>query len=298
MKNGIYTMAAEEYHRDPCDVPSLSASIAHVICSQSPLHAWAKHSRLNPDFKREEQAGWDIGTCAHALLLEGAAAVDVIEAPDWRSKGAQLARENARAEGRIALLAKHYDGVQAMVGAAKIQLSNLDIDPQPFTDGKPEQTLVWEEDGATCRARLDWLRDDRATIDDYKSTKGSANPEAWTRTLYQIGADIQAAMYLRGLAAVNMDGLSLYDQPEFRFIVQETYAPYALSVVSLGPAALEIANRKVEYAIRTWRECLEKGEWPGYSSQVCVADLPPWEENRWLEKEEREEFDYGEGCTF
>jgi hypothetical protein len=277
---GILTIPAVEYHADKiADQPSLSASLAATICSSSPLHAWAEHPRLNPDFKREERSGWDIGTAAHALLLEGVAAVDVIEAPDWRSKGAQLARETARAEGRIALLAKHYDGVQAMVGAAKIQLSNLDIDPQPFTDGKPEQTLVWEEDGVTCRARLDWLRDDRAAIEDYKTTKGSANPGSWTRTLYQIGADIQAAFYLRGLRAI--EGA----EAEFRFIVQETYAPYALSVVSLDYAAMQLADRKVEYALRTWKRCLEEDHWPGYSSQVCVAELPAWEQTRWLERE-------------
>ena len=89
MKPGIYTMTAEEYHSDPADVPSLTASIAHIICSQSPLHAWANHPRLNPDFKREEQANWDVGTAAHALLLEGNEGVAMIDYPDWRKKEAR-----------------------------------------------------------------------------------------------------------------------------------------------------------------------------------------------------------------
>ena len=164
-----------------------------------------------------------------------------------------------------------------MVAAAGPQLDVLKIDTPLFKDGKPEQSLFWEEDGVQCRARLDWLRDDRATIDDYKTTKGSANPEAWTRTLYSIGADIQAAFYIHGLEAVQLDA-----SPEFRFVVQEQTAPYALSVVTLGYAAMALAERKIEYAIQTLADCLATDTWPGYADQVCEAELPPWEEVRWL----------------
>ena len=302
MTAGVLTIPESEYHADKIgDAPSLSASIAKVICNASALHAWNEHPRLNPDYKPKVSDKFDIGTAAHALLLEGKSAVEVIEAPDWRSKGAQEARDLARSEGRLPLLHKNWDEVQAMVEAARRQIDTLDVDPKPFTDGKPEQTLVWEEDGVICRARLDWLRDDRATIDDLKTTRGSANPESWTRTLYSIGADIQAAFYLRGLFAVDAsDGPEVEwgTVPVFRFVVQETFAPYALSVVELGSAALAIADRKVEYAIQTWKRCLAEDRWPGYADQVCVAELPPWEEARWLDKETIEEFDYGEGVPF
>src|SRR5689334_23413702 len=39
---------------------------------------------------------------------------------------------------------------------------------------------------------------------------------------------------------------------------------------------------KVKYALRLWRECLEADEWPGYAQQVAYAELPAWEESRWL----------------
>jgi hypothetical protein len=278
--NGIQTITSEEYHSS-C---ALSSSLAYLICSQSPLHAWTA-SRLNPDYKRQEEEKFDIGTAAHALLLEGSASVAMLDYPDWRTKEAQEARVAFRAAGKLPILSKHWDDIRAMVAATGPQLDALKVDPPLFKDGEPEQSLFWEEDGIQCRARPDWLRDDRATIDDYKTTKGSANPESWTRTLYQIGADIQAAFYLRGLLAINLPKVYI-PQPSFRFVVQEQTAPYALSVVSLGPAALEIANRKVEYAIHKWRECLEKDEWPGYPARVCVAEIPGYEETRWLEHEE------------
>ena len=185
-----------------------------------------------------------------------------------------------------------------MVAATWPQLDALKVDPPLFKDGKPEQSLFLEEDGVQCRARLDWLRDDRATIDDYKTTKGSANPEAWTRTLYSIGADIQAVFYLWGLESVESNVSDSLVPRQFRFVVQEQAAPYALSVVTLGYAAMELAERKIEYAIGRWRECLAADSWPGYSEEVCEAELPGYEEVRWLDKETREEFDYGEGVPF
>jgi hypothetical protein len=292
--NGIQTISAAEYHADPCEQPSLTASIAHLICSASPLHAWHAHPRLNPNFKREDESKFDVGSACHSLLLEGGAGVAMLNYPNWKTKKSQAARAAARAENKIPILPKDWATIREMVAAAGPQLDALKVDPPLFKDGKPEQSLFWEEDGVQCRARLDWLRDDRAAIDDYKTTKGSANPAAWThRTLYDIGADIQAGFYLRGL-----DILYPCEHPDFRFVVQEQTAPYALSVVTLDYAARTLAERKINYALATWKRCLAEDHWPGYSSQVCVAELPAWEETRWLEKETREEFDYGEGVPF
>lgn len=283
---GIHTTSPDDYHADRVtNAPTLSASIAHLLVTASPLHAWTAHPRLNPAYQREEDGKFDIGTVAHAVLLEGRDVVEVVDFPDWRTGAAREAREAAREAGRVPLLAKHWAAVEAMVSAARDQLAAHTAAPALFAEGLPEQTLVWEEDGGVgCRARLDWLRDDRRTIDDYKTTSGSANPERWERTLFGIGADVQAAWYLRGLAAVTRS----MTWAEFRWVVQETFPPYALSVVSLAPSALELASRKVEWALAVWRECLGSSRWPGYPVGVAYVESPGWEESRWLERELRE----------
>jgi hypothetical protein len=183
------------------------------------------------------------------------------------------------------LLAADWENVQAMVGAAWVQLENFGLDPHAFKAGKPEQTITWTEpNGVCCKARIDWLHDDLSAVDDYKTTSRSANPETWTRnTMYSIGADIQVAFYLRGLEALTGK------RPEWRYVVQETFPPYALAVVSLGPDVLELANAKVDYAIEKWASCLASGEWPAYPMRICWAEAPAWELSRWLEREAREE---------
>jgi len=170
-----------------------------------------------------------------------------------------------------------------MVAAVGEQLATHAADPPLFKDGKPERTLVWEEPGGVvCRSRLDWLRDDHTAIDDLKTTSRSANPEAYSRNLFGFGRDVQAAFYIRGVQELTGE------TPEFRWAVVETSPPYALSVVAPGPDILAIGRKKVEYAIDLWRRCLSTDRWPGYPIDVCYAELPPYEEARWLEKEVRE----------
>lgn len=285
---GFLTLTADDYHADLLGddgPPSLSASIASILVNASPAHARAQHPRLNPDYARDEQKKFDLGRAAHQVLLEGNASVAIVEEANWTTKAAKEARGWARENGLTPLLREQWEGVEAMVAAAREQLAGFDLSPVPFTDGRPEQTIVWSEpNGVTCKARIDWLHDDLSAIDDLKTTSRSANPASWTRkTLYNIGADVQAAFYLRGMERLTGK------RPDWRFVVVETFAPFALSVISLGPDVLELANAKVDYAVETWARCLESGEWPAYPQRVCWAEAPAWELSRWLEKEAREE---------
>lgn len=276
-------MSAAEYHADPCATPSLSSSIAHILCTRSPAHAWTAHPKLNPDFVREVDDKFDLGTAAHAAFLEGSyGGIEALDFPDFRTKDAKAARDIARADGKVPVLSKNVARVEAMVQAAHNQLDHHAARPGMFTDGQPEQTIIWNEGDVMCRARFDWLRDDLLTIDDYKTTSASANPESWGRTLFGIGADIQAAFYLRGLRE------NTGAEATFRWAVQETYPPYALSVISLSPDVLALAEKKVDYAIGVWQRCLKADSWPAYPTEIAYPGLPSYEEFRWLEKEERE----------
>jgi len=281
----VLDIGAAEYHADLTGTtPTLSASIIKTLLYQSPAHAWHNHPRLNPGYKREYEDRFNLGTVCHSLLLEDDASnIEVVDAPDWRTKLAKEAREWAKEYGRVALLAHQWEEVQAAVTGIRENIARLNVKPAPFTDGHPEQSIVWEENGVRCRALIDWWHTTTQTVDDLKTTERSANPEGWTRqTLFAIGADIQAAFYQRGVKAVA--GV----MPEFRFVVAETQPPYGVSVVALGPDVLELANRKIDHALRLWNECMESNKWPSYPTDVCYAQLPPWEESRWLEREIRE----------
>lgn len=275
---GIFARGAIERS----DGRALSASLAKTLCADSPLHAWT-NSRLNPDYVSEEKEIFDLGTVAHALMLEGLNAATVLDFPDWKTKAAREARDAARAQRQTPILTKHWDRVQLMVAAGKAQLAAHKQASEVFTDaGKPEMTLAWVDDhDVPCRARLDWLRNDLRRIADYKSTGTSANPETVARTAVSQGYDIQSAFYLRGLKKITGK------DADFVFVVQEDFVPYALSVVGMGPDFLWAGERKVQHAIDTWAECLETGRWAGYTNQIVYPVLPVWEETRITEQELR-----------
>lgn len=276
----IEDASADLYHADQLtDQPTLSATLAKVLCSQTPAHAREQHPRLNPNYKRLEEPKFDIGNAAHRLLLEGENCIHIVYAADWRTGHAKEQRDFGRSQGRIPLLEPQWLELEAMVAALVEQFAQLDAAPPVFTDGKPEQVIVWDEQGVKCRARLDWLRDDLTVVDDLKTTAKSADPRKWGQhTLFGMGYDIQAAMYRRAVRAVGGD-------PEFRFVVAEVMPPFLCSVVTLDHDAWMYADAKVDYALAVWKRCLETGRWDGYDRRVAYAQMPGWAAAAWEERE-------------
>jgi hypothetical protein len=277
LQPGIHDIPAAAYHADPAPAPSLSASIAKVLLNQTPRHAWLQHPRLNPHYQAEVSMNFDLGSAAHALILGDVQRFVHIDAENFRTKAAQNQRDEAYAAGLIPLLPDQWETVQAMAGAARAQLSRHEDASGAFTHGKPEQTLIWEDDGIYCRLRLDWLPDGGNVFYDYKTTSADAGPNGWgRRQLFDLGNDIQAGIYRRGIQRL----LGIKD-PVFRFVVQETKPPYALCVHGLSPATKMLADAKAYEAVRIWRWCTSGNRWPGYPRQVVYPDTPPWQALSW-----------------
>jgi hypothetical protein len=280
-EQGILSVDAQTYHSDAiADVPSLSASVAVTMIQKSPLHAFTAHPRLNPAYVAPDaKTEWDVGTAAHSLLLEGNDVAYIVEGYDnFKTKAAQLERDEAREAGKIPMLRHQWEEVIAMVDAARAWIAVNPAYPPLLSDGKPEVTVAAVVDGVTCRSRIDWLRDDLTVIDDYKTSRSAEQVWFSERGIYDNGYDVRAAFYLRILkAATGADAI-------FRWIVQEKKPPYAMSVNTPGPDVLAQASDKVSYALRTWKRCMETGVWPSYDPRVATAELPGWEETRWLER--------------
>lgn len=286
VESGIYDVPHEVYHGGGlCPAPSLSSSIARTLLNYSPAHAREESPELNPDFERQERELFDLGKIAHTLMLGDIQHFAVLSFNDWRTKDSQAARDAAYAAGKTPVLAHKMVTVERMVHAGKAQLMAHREVPGAFdhAQGKSERTVVWQcsRTGVWLRTRPDWLYNDFSRILDYKSSGEAAEPDAWTRTLFNTGYDLQAAMYCRAVEGVTGK------RPIFQFCVQENYPPFALSVIQLKPAALAMAHRKLDYAIDLWAACLESGNFPGYPARVAHVDPPPYLEAKWLEREER-----------
>lgn len=278
---GIYSMPAEEYHSDPAPAPSLSNSIAVILASQTPRHAWTAHPRLNPDFAPEERDIFDRGSAAHALLLEGDDRMEVIPYDDFRTKAAKELRDAAREAGRFPLLEKNHDAVRQMVKVASEAVRNCaDLSGLTLADGKPEQSAFWTEGGIWLRSRLDWLSNDRKLLIDYKTTSAKADPLDWQRTLMNGWGDMQPAFNLRANAATGGP-----EDAQFVWLVQEVYPPYACCFVGCAPAMLALGQSKVGSAIAQWRRCMQSGDWPAYPLRIHWIEPPAWAETSWQERQ-------------
>jgi hypothetical protein len=273
MKPGIHNIDEAAYHADPCPEPSLSSSIATTMIDESPIHAWTKHPKLNPDYEAEERGIFDIGSAAHAIVLEGRDMIEVIDAPDWRTKAAKESRDAARDNGMIPLLERDDKNVRAMVDAFYQQVRGIPALADAMKSFEAERTIVWQERGIWCRCRPDILPSAGPLLLDYKTTGGSAHPQAWASSRLYEGPDIQAEFYLRGCRAVGIK------KRQMVFIVQETKPPFALSAVSPTPEGMDAARHSVDRAMDMWRRCLERDSWPGFPSEIFYAE-PSWRSDK------------------
>ncbi len=286
-KPGIFfDVPAAGYFADCCPTPSITQSLAKLILTKSPLHAWHAHPRLNPDYRHDDDTKYDVGSIAHKLMLGRGKELVVLEFDDWRTKAAQEARKTAASAGKLAVLGKHVGKAERMVKAAREQLEII-VCPMLFDpDGASEVVIAWEEGGLWRRQMIDWLSRDKKIFADYKTTDMAAAPNGLGRMMVNAGWPIQAAMASRGLDVIDEDNIG---RREFYFVVQETEVPYSLTVCRMSEAAMTMGGKMLDHALRTWDGCIRHNVFPGYPTQVCVPEYPGWAEQQWLAAEVEDE---------
>jgi hypothetical protein len=273
---GVYDIPADVYHADPVPGGSLSSSGARRLLATCPAR-WHYEQQHPP----EPTEAMDLGTAAHRLVLGVGPELVEIQADDYRTKVAQIARDAAREAGAIPLLPHQYQQVHAMADALREhELAAVLLGGA----GKAEQALFWI-DGPTKvwrRALLDWLPDveptGRMIVADYK-TAASAHPDAISRAIDTYGYHMQAAWYVDGIKAVG-----LAEDVVFCLVVQERTAPYLVSVVQIDQLAMDAGRHENRKAIELYARCRATGHWPPYIEGVQPVGLPPWAEQRFLKE--------------
>ena len=256
-------------------VPTLSASVAHRLLTRSPLHAWAKHPLLNPKMVEEASEAFDLGTAVHAVLLEGRDdLLAVIDAEDWRTKAAKAARDEARADGRIPVLAAQAINVQRMAQVARMAIAACpDLDGCAPYDA--EQTIVYRHNETWLRCRPDLMAHDGSVIISYKTTSTNASPRDFSRSAVSFGYHMQAAFEINGATAM------FGRRPGYVWVTQEVTPPFAISFTGLSPLFMDFATQQFEAAVALWADCLARNNWPSYPERVSYIDPPSWVTYQW-----------------
>lgn len=263
---------AHRYYEDPCHHPSLTQSIAHVLVTQSPAHAWEQHPKFGGRSKIPT-ADMREGSMVDQLLLEGERRFVVIESDSYRTKAARLQRDEATANGLIPILTEEYAEAQARVDAIRVRLELAGVD---LTAGRKQVAVYWVEtadDGTLvqCRGLLDQL--DALLIRDLKkSIDGS--PRKVAKTIEKYGYDIQCAAYLSGVGHVLPDAMG---RVKFEWVFCEPEAPHSVTRLEPAGSMLELGRLRWRHAVNVWARCLKTRMFPGYEEQGLIrVEASPW----------------------
>lgn len=292
-KPGIFRdFDVSAYHADPCPWPSFSQSIGKVLLDHSPLHAATEHPRLKQREQENEEAGAEkydkaraIGDAAHKLMIGRGKTLAVGDFDSWRTDAGKKFRANAERDGQTPILAKHMATATRIVVEARTLLSKHE-ERDCFQNGSGEVVLAWQENGLWFRCLVDWLRNDRLTADDYKTTGMSVAEHVLGMRAVDGGWDIQAAMIERGLDVLDPENAG---RRRIRFVAQEQEPPFALNVMRMTEHWLTMGRKKLQHAIDIWSACMASGKWPGYAPYTVTPEYPGYREAQWLDREIKHE---------
>ena len=283
---GLYDIPAADYHRDPCEVPSLSCTIARILVRRTPAHAYHAHPRFGAG-TFEATKVMDDGSAVHAMFAEQPHLIETIRTTygpktkrkdligepvrDYLTDAAKEERDEIRSRGAIPVL--HHRRAELIrcyrEGMRQFRAAE---DGECFTSpGRSEVMAVAEEDGVWLRVLVDRLPNDpKLPPADLKCTEMSAAPGEWERRLQREYA-FQDAFYRRVL-----HGAEGFLRPPMRFGVLELDPPHGAVIMAAAPSLEAIAMAEVDRAIMRWRRCMTTGVWPMYPPYTAWVEAPNW----------------------
>lgn len=271
-KPGIYRGVAFD------DYAAWDAVNSHILTGLARTPAHLHYELLNGG--PEPTPSLDLGWLLHLAMLEPERYADEFVIPpkvDRRTKAgkATWVEFEAGAAGKRLIDAGTVAKVEAMRAAL---LAHPSAGEWLRSKGANEISVVWidPETGVVCKARIDriGMLGEWPIVGDVKTAR-NAGRRAFERVIFDYGYHLQAQHYLAGLHAI---APIAEGQPfrRFCFFVVENDPPHCVAVYELDESALVEAEQARQLRLRTWRQCVETGRWPGYGAGVDLVSLPPW----------------------
>lgn len=252
---------AADYHA----IEALSASGAKLLL-RSPAHYLA--ARNTP---REPSTAMRLGTIVHALTLEHDTFHNefaVMPKFDKRTTVGKKAVEQFEEEhkGKTVVDEQVYDKAYAIMQS----IQKHPIAAEGLTGGNAEVSLLWDQYGLPCKARVDYMTG--SAIFDIKTCQ-DASPEGFAKQVAAFQYHVQAAHYAAGFREVVG-----WELDRFVFIAVESEAPHAVGVYTLDARSLQSGRTLMQRAASAYRVALEQAsDAPAiYSHDVVEISVPSW----------------------
>lgn len=254
-----------DYHSDNLiGSPRFSRSTAYTMLRKSPLAAWAGHPALGNRAPARETKATIMGSLCHHLLLGGGQRIKVIKGDNYRGNNGKLKKE-ALADGLLPCLPREMEAAAEAWTSIALRLSLL---LGPETQCEKEATVLWDDAGVACKARLDMVGPGLVIDPKFPDELDVAKWEKLIRysPLYQM----QAYAYTSAMEAVTGES------HEMLFAACEWSYPYDVALIPAGRSVIEAGRVRWEKERDTWKRCLETGDWPGVGRREPV-EVPPEE---------------------
>lgn len=255
-------MSNAEYH----NTPAISKSDLDLI-AKSPMHY-----KLSKENKPDQTAAMLLGSVTHKLVLEPEKFADeYIVAPDvdkrTKEGKAKWAEFISEVDNLTVIDSEMYEQAKAIATA----VYNHPVAAKLLQGGQAELSYFWLDNDIECKCRPDYLREDIKTVIDFKTTQCSS-PEEFTKSAYNYRYHVQAAWYLNGLKACDVD------VENFIFIAVETKPPYPVVVYVADELMIKLGRIEAAENLETYRKCLASDIWYGYEEtpKVHSLSLPDW----------------------
>lgn len=275
---------SSDYHSD---TSRISKSGLDVI-NRSPLHYW--HKYLNPENTErgeKKSTALEFGSLLHCLVFEEDEfnRLYAFLPPNMPRKPTSAQREAKNpSKETVASIARWDEFIAENAGKIIVDeddarqafgmrdmLYNHPTFDMLMHSGTAEQRVNFEVPDiyAQCKLKYDWLSD-LGFVVDLKTTE-NASAAAFIRSISEYRYHVQDAFYTDGL----FYGLGASIKG-FIFAAIEKSPPYAMQLHSLDGAAIAQGRKVYQANLRTYMECLERDEWPGYPEDITVLSLPSW----------------------
>lgn len=251
-----YDMTNEAYHSSA----GISKSGLDLL-ARSPKHYWASLQQ-----KQEQSTAFLIGSATHTAILEPKELSNryaVIDA-DMRTKEGKEQKAEALKQGKDVLTGSQYADILRM----RDSVMSHSIAKELFTNGDPEVSCLTEIDGASVRARADWLRKDKIIVD--LKTTADASEREFSKSVASFNYHRQAAWYM------DLFNKEWVDVDMFLFVCVEKTAPFSVAVYELDGEAIDQGRDECHKLLSIYKECMANEDWPSYPENITKLQLPAW----------------------
>lgn len=277
---GTFAIPSAIYN-DPIRAPGIRRGIVVELLQMSPAHA---HSIITGSFKPKVTKAMTGGTMVDMALLEPdlfreglshwvippGMKLSTKDGIAWKKDHPNLPYIPASSQASDVVSVENIHGmitslmsspkVRRIVESSVKQESAFSIDPATglLRKVRPDARLV---DNSS-----------RLVITDLKSIfRGGTTTAAWRNHCARMAYHIQDAYYSK--VYKDLTG----EMPFFIFVAVERKPPYAFRLFQINSEGKEVGRKRCEYAMDTFRKCMDTGIWPSFNDEIETISLPKWE---------------------